>query len=359
MKAQKAHKGVPFMPMHTIIQHQRKALGLTQEQVARCLNVSTAAVSKWENGLTSPDVGLLPPLARLLNVDMNTLFGFHETLSRQEISLFCNQLAGMAPKEAFSLAREKLREFPRDEPLRLSLALLLDGLLMQAQEDIPELEAELSTWYTQLGQSTDECIQVSAKSMQVNRCIRQNQLDEAQEVLDTIPDKRALSVALPDKLLLQVSIYLKRGQPEQAALALEQALFQEGTRVQLLLSNLVDAELSCGAPSTAHIVAEKSQVLAQALDLWPYNQHIALWQVAVHNRNTEEALAHLEHMLEAMEQPWQLGDTVLYRRMTHQAKDFQPQALRAMVVEQLEGDPDLAWLRNHPQTKALLGRFCT
>ena len=49
------------MPMHTIIQQQRKALGLTQEQVARCLNVSTAAVSKWENGLTSPDVGLLPP----------------------------------------------------------------------------------------------------------------------------------------------------------------------------------------------------------------------------------------------------------------------------------------------------------
>ena len=38
------------MPMHTIIQQQRKALGLTQEQVARCLNVSTAAVSKWENG---------------------------------------------------------------------------------------------------------------------------------------------------------------------------------------------------------------------------------------------------------------------------------------------------------------------
>ena len=40
------------MPMHTIIQQQRKALGLTQEQVARCLNVSTAAVSKWENGVS-------------------------------------------------------------------------------------------------------------------------------------------------------------------------------------------------------------------------------------------------------------------------------------------------------------------
>lgn len=344
------------MPMHTIIQQQRKALGLTQEQVARCLNVSTAAVSKWENGLTSPDVGLLPPLARLLKVDMNALFEFHETLSRQEIGLFCNQLAGKAPEEAFALAQDKLREFPRDESLRLNVTLLLDGLLVQAPTDHPELEAQVSTWYVQLGQSEDEAIRASANSMQVNRYIRQNRLDEAQEVLDTIPDKGALSAALPDKLMLQVSIDLKRGQPEEAALALEQALFQAGTRTQLLLSRLVDAELASGDTDAARWVAEASQALAQALELWPYNQHTALWQVAVHNRDAQEALTRLEQMLEALEQPWQLGDTVLYRRMAPQAKAFQPGELRALLLGQLEQDPDLSWLREHPRAQALLQR---
>lgn len=342
------------MPMHTIIQQQRKALGLTQEQVARCLNVSTAAVSKWENGLTSPDVGLLPPLARLLKVDMNALFDFHETLSRQEIGLFCNQLMGKDVDEAFALAREKLREFPRDEQLRLNLSILLDGLLVQDQEAHPELEAELSAWYVQLGQSEDETIQVSAQSMQVNRYIRQNRLDRAQEVLDTIPDKGALSAALPDKLMLQVSLDLKRGQPEEAALALEQALFQAGTRTQLLLSRLVDAELACGDADAARSVAEASQALAQALDLWPYHQYTALWQVALHSRDAQEALTRLEQMLEALDQPWQLGDTALYRRMAPQAKEFQPGELRAMMLGQLEQDPDLAWLREHPRAQALL-----
>ena len=345
------------MPMHTIIQQQRKALGLTQEQVARCLNVSTAAVSKWENGLTSPDVGLLPPLARLLKVDMNALFEFHETLSRQEIGLFCNQLAGKAPEEAFALAQDKLREFPRDESLRLNVAILLDGLLMQSTTDHPELEAQVSAWYTQLGQSEDEAIRASANSMQVNRYIRQNRLDEAQEVLDTIPDKGALSAALPDKLMLQVSLDLKRGQPEEAALALEQALFQAGTRTQLLLSRLVDAELACGDTDAARSVAETSQALAQALELWPYNQHTALWQVAVHNRDAQEALTRLEQMLETLEQPWQLGDTVLYRRMAPQAKAFQPGELRALLLGQLEQDPDLSWLREHPRAQALLQRI--
>ena len=39
------------MPMNIVIQEQRKLLGLTQEQVADYLGVSTPAVSKWEKGI--------------------------------------------------------------------------------------------------------------------------------------------------------------------------------------------------------------------------------------------------------------------------------------------------------------------
>ena len=51
------------MPMNIVVQEQRKLLGLTQEQVADYLGVSTPAGSKWEKGITSPDIGLLPPLS--------------------------------------------------------------------------------------------------------------------------------------------------------------------------------------------------------------------------------------------------------------------------------------------------------
>lgn len=40
------------MPMNIIIQEKRKELGLTQEQVADYLSVSTPAVSKWEKGVS-------------------------------------------------------------------------------------------------------------------------------------------------------------------------------------------------------------------------------------------------------------------------------------------------------------------
>ena len=50
------------------IKNYRKTAGLTQEQVANYLGVSTPAVNKWEKGNTYPDISLLPALARLLKI---------------------------------------------------------------------------------------------------------------------------------------------------------------------------------------------------------------------------------------------------------------------------------------------------
>ena len=40
------------MVMNQIIRERRKALGLTQEEVADYLGVSTPAVNKWETGVS-------------------------------------------------------------------------------------------------------------------------------------------------------------------------------------------------------------------------------------------------------------------------------------------------------------------
>lgn len=52
---------------------RRKRLGLTQRELAGRLYVSCQAVSKWETGLSLPDVGLLIPLAEALEVTVTEL----------------------------------------------------------------------------------------------------------------------------------------------------------------------------------------------------------------------------------------------------------------------------------------------
>jgi len=55
------------------VAEERKRLGLTQRELAGRLYVSDKAVSKWERGLSVPDVGLLIPLADTLGVTVTEL----------------------------------------------------------------------------------------------------------------------------------------------------------------------------------------------------------------------------------------------------------------------------------------------
>lgn len=57
------------------IMHNRKRLGLTQEQLAERMGVSAQAVSKWENDQSCPDITLLPKLAEIFEISVDELLG--------------------------------------------------------------------------------------------------------------------------------------------------------------------------------------------------------------------------------------------------------------------------------------------
>lgn len=59
--------------MGAFIAAQRKALGLTQKELAQKLSVSDKAVSRWECGENAPDISLLPILAEIFSVTCDEL----------------------------------------------------------------------------------------------------------------------------------------------------------------------------------------------------------------------------------------------------------------------------------------------
>ncbi|NLB27840.1 MAG: helix-turn-helix transcriptional regulator [Clostridiaceae bacterium] len=52
----------------------RREKAITQDQLAEQLSVSAQAVSKWENGVSLPDITLLPQLATIFEVTLDQLF---------------------------------------------------------------------------------------------------------------------------------------------------------------------------------------------------------------------------------------------------------------------------------------------
>lgn len=61
--------------MGQLIAARRKALGLTQMQLAGRLGVTDRAVSRWERGVGAPEISLLAPLAAALEITTDELLG--------------------------------------------------------------------------------------------------------------------------------------------------------------------------------------------------------------------------------------------------------------------------------------------
>lgn len=60
------------------IKTKRKKLGITQDELAEKLFVTEKAISRWETGRGTPDISLLLPLSKELNVDVSELLNGEE-----------------------------------------------------------------------------------------------------------------------------------------------------------------------------------------------------------------------------------------------------------------------------------------
>jgi len=58
------------------IRAKRRELDMTQEELANLLGISKAAVSKWENEESYPDITMLPQIAKLFHITMDELFNY-------------------------------------------------------------------------------------------------------------------------------------------------------------------------------------------------------------------------------------------------------------------------------------------
>ena len=70
------------------IRKGRKTYGMTQEQLAEKLGVSTQSVNRWETGANYPDIELLPHLASILRISIDTFF----LQDSNSISAHCDEL---------------------------------------------------------------------------------------------------------------------------------------------------------------------------------------------------------------------------------------------------------------------------
>ncbi len=98
------------------IAERRKALGMTQKQLAETLCISDKAVSKWETGRSMPDNTILLELCKVLDINVN------ELLSGEKLS--DDSYHGKAEENMMTLMKEKQNESRINAVIGLVLGIL-------------------------------------------------------------------------------------------------------------------------------------------------------------------------------------------------------------------------------------------
>lgn len=347
------------MSMNQVILARRKALGLTQEQLAARLGVTAPAVNKWEKGASFPDVALMPPLARLLGVDLNELFGFHDELSAKEIERTLAEIDAAFKADGLerclALAREQLRQYPNCVRLADRIAAYLAGALMLSDADDAlrqACEAELERCYARLADCDDADVRDRAALMLASRRLRADDLDGAQAALNLLPDG-----APADKRILQAELYLRQGRQDEAGRLMAKAVLSSVNATQSFLLKFVDVELADGDEAAAARIAEIAQAAAKLFELWPYNFPTAPLMVAVARRDVPACLKLLDELLESALHPWAFERTTLYRRLNQNRPKNRPTSILPTLLRAMEQDSACDFLRGEPRFSEMLDRY--
>lgn len=154
----------------------RQQSGLTQEQAAEALKVSSQTVSRWECVSSLPDASMLPAIARLYCVTIDDLYSTHAHAYANEAQRLASVYDHTHAPADFLRADMAFRRLPQDaltaEDLRLwgilhqhmmlycrdrALLLLEQGLSMEAADDETHqrLRRQYLSLLVQLGRSEE------------------------------------------------------------------------------------------------------------------------------------------------------------------------------------------------------------
>lgn len=108
------------------IRKYRKALGLTQEQLAEAVGVTVGAVSKWESKLSNPDISLIIELADLFGISTDVLLGYEQHSHNLKNIIENLKLLSRDKKyeEGMKEAEKALKKFPNNFDIAYRSALI-------------------------------------------------------------------------------------------------------------------------------------------------------------------------------------------------------------------------------------------
>ena len=343
------------MKISQIVKEKRKHLGLTQENIAEYLGVSTPAVSKWENGTTYPDITLLPGLARLLKTDLNTLMSFNEEMSEVEINNVVTKVQSIIQEngfeQGFQFALDQVRAFPTCENLIYSLGVFLQpSLELQPIDQQNKYREELAKLYFRIRNSENIEIRKEAISYLFYLYCEKREYDKATALLSDYP---------ADTKLMMAHLYQQKKEYEPSCVLLEHRMLEIAVELQSILVSLTQIALSEKRSADAEKLACIQEQIAKQFGILECTAYTAQLECAVNEKDVERCTQVLSLILSSMEEKWNISSSALYQHLNLSDENIEnlPQQLLSSMIEQLVIDNDTSFLKENPAFQSLMVRY--
>lgn len=361
------------MKINEVIRAKRLELGMTQEQVAMRLGVSTPAVNKWERGASYPDITLVPALARLLKTDANTLLSFQDDITQEQNLAIQREVDRLVREEGydagFRYAVDAMREYPACDQLACILTMYLDGALSlygasecgnggekgaEQADGQEEYRSAIDACYRRLALSAEPAVREMATGMLIAQAMLDEDYDQAQELIDTLPDATPYAI---DKEERQAALYGRTGRLAEAKDIWQRRVLRLMGDLQTALSSLVEIAIEQGRLDDAGEVAQRCSSIMRLCDAPEWMSDASLFEVAAARRDAAACVGILEGMLKSIEGGSRtMAESVLYREADIVDVSDVARHIADVVLRDVRTNEKYAFLRNAPAFASLAAR---
>lgn len=214
-----------------IISRERKARGITQEDLAEFAGVSKASVSKWENGMSYPDVTLLPHLAAFFNISIDKLMNYSPQMTTADIRKLYRMLSNAFGNEEFEAVFQRVDETAKKYyscfPLLMQLSILLLNHCNLA--GTPDKMRRTTDYVADLcrriiDESDDSHLCRRAESVLAMAYMVQNKFTE---IVDLLGDEAENPLSSDNRTSMLARAYISLGRNDKARTELQSEIYAE------------------------------------------------------------------------------------------------------------------------------------
>lgn len=344
------------MNIGSVIKKYRKEAGLTQEEMANRLGVTTPAVNKWENGNSNPDIELLAPIARLFHISLDTLLSFHEELTSSEIEDVIEQMDKMFEKEGFDKtydwALEKIKEYPNCNMLIWQVAVMIDARRITGECPEPEkYDRQINLWYEMALSDENEEIQHHAADSLFGFYLRKKEYAKAEKYLQYFSDHD------PMKKIYKGRLYKEQGKTEESYEIFESVLLSQYQTLNFIFSFMTSLAIEEEDFEYARFLAKKMEIVSRVFDMGKYNECSTMLDVVCAEKNIEDTYQVVEQLLQNVDSLFDFQKSKLFQHMRFNYSDSSiVNGIKEKLLEGFRDEESFGYMRGHKAWEKLIGK---